>query len=137
MKTRIVLLAFLLSAFISCYGQYEPATPKDTVEGFYTEGEIRRFLLTQEKGSPVWKFARQSRTSNTVGVTTLAFGSVCVIAGAMGLANSTSETIASGILETVSYATLGVGLVNVAIGVWQLDRSGRKLEQAKKLYYGD
>jgi len=133
MKTRIVLLAFLLSAFISCYGQYEPATPKDTVEGFYTEGEIRRFLLTQEKGSPIWKFARQSRTSNTVGVTLLSVGSVFALAGIVGYASS-EEPFDKSIIMPWAVGFAGFGAINMGLGIWQINRSGKKLHKAVELY---
>ncbi|WP_417593010.1 hypothetical protein [Owenweeksia hongkongensis] len=134
MKRLTLLLSFLFASFMACHGQYEPAPSKDTIEGYYTEGEIRRFLLTQEKGSPVWKLARQSRTSNTVGVSTAVLGATLLVAGGIGLASATPENDSFGILEVVSYATIGIGAVSTTIGTWQLVRSHRKLEQSKKLY---
>jgi len=135
MKTTTLLFTFLTSAFMSCFAQYAPAIPKDTIGGHYTEGEIRRFLLKQEEGSPEWKLARKSRTSNTVGVTTVIIGAACLIVGGIGFSSIPPEEYQFSILAVVSSATMGFGAINLGIGTWQLIRADRKLDQAKKLYY--
>lgn len=133
MKIIYSLLLGLSTVFsgLAQYSEYQPAP-----DNGLSRTEIRRLLLKQEKETPVWKLAKQSRTSNTVGVALLSVGSVFAIAGMMGLVMDDVPAEQSYLFPWAAGA-LGFGVINMGFGIWQLNRSGRKLDQAIKLYYGD
>ena len=134
-KSIALLFTFLLSAFMNCYGQYEPATPNNTIEKDYTKVEIRRFLLTQEKGSPVWELARASQVSIRWGSIPVIVGVACLIGGYVGYSTMSHESLLSYMEEGFYQVMMAAGALNLGISVWQFRRAERKLEQAKKLYY--
>ena len=135
MKTMAPLLVFITLGFTNCLGQYEPVTPRDETEKDYTKVEIRRFLLTQEKGSPVWELARASQVSIRWGSITAIVGVACLIGGYVGYSTMSHEGLLSYMEEGFYQVMMAAGALNLGISVWQFRRADRKLEQAKKLYY--
>lgn len=132
MKRLLILLLFFSAAFAGKAQYSEYQAPDSTI---HNRSEIRRFLLTQEKGTPVRKLARQSRTSNTVGVTLLSIGSVFAAAGIAGIAMS-DRPVEQSMMFPWAVGAVGFGAINIGLGISQLNRADRKLEQAQKLYYG-
>jgi len=132
-KTTTLFLMFLLSAFISCFGQYEPATPNSTIAKDYTEVEIRRILLTQEKGTPVWELAKQSQVSHSMGVLATFVGTAFMLSNAVILSSGSSDGY-YGTDNSFYYTGVAFGVANIGVAVWQLLRADLKLQEAKRLY---
>ncbi|AEV31086.1 hypothetical protein [Owenweeksia hongkongensis] len=133
MKTIAPLLIFLISGFSSCFGQYEPATPDSTIAKDYTEVEIRRFLLTQEKGTPVWELAKQSQVSHSMGVLATFVGTAFILSNAVILSSGSSDGY-YGTDNSFYYTGVAFGVANIGVAVWQLLRADLKLQEAKRLY---
>lgn len=138
MKNLIILIALLAS--IPNMAQYTSIAKEDLRWENYSQSEIRRVLLkTQAKDSEIYDLARRSRANRNASYALFALSGLSLI-GAAAQGPKPPDATAPGNnsqfngAELVPYA-IGLGIVELGLGLWLNHQSRTKLKRALRLYH--
>lgn len=134
-----LFLAFCLGASFSSMAQYS-AIPKEELRWEnYSVHEIRQALInTQPRDSEIYDLARRSRANRNASYALFALSGLKLLSGAHALnsegSNSSENSLQLDMASVAPYA-IGLGVLELGLGLWLNHQSRSKLKRALRLYH--
>lgn len=138
---RLGFTSFLLILTCSSIlGQYSPIEPKNLTLECHSRQEIRTYLLMMEsEDSKVYQLTKKSRNNK---IWSYVFYTITVayiigsIDGFNDLSNNPNQDgIDRDLTETQAWGCLGGAAVSLGLGIWQTNKSRKRLNQALQQYH--